>query len=169
MKKIAMTILLLVPMLATADNTHGKRYFGMNVGLYEQAFDGASTDASVTSVEGRVGGFLNDYSALELRLGLGLVGDELDNRDVDLDYLFGAYTRIGAPLENIFPYVALGFSRVQVGLTNPDVDDAETSPSYGVGVDLNVANISVNMEYLQLADQNDIDVSGFTIGFTSTF
>lgn len=169
MSRLLVAVLILMPMMAVADDTHGKRYFGVNVGFYEQGFDSASSDASLSTLEARVGGFLNEYAALELRLGAGLVGDEVAQRDVDLDYLVGAYTRVGAPMQNVFPYLALGFSRVQLGLSNPDLDASETSASYGLGLDLNVANLTVNLEYLQLADQNDVDVSGFTLGFTSTF
>ena len=71
--------------------------------------------------------------------------------------------------ENIFPYLLVGFTRADVGLSNPDVDDAETDISYGLGVDMSVSNLTVNLEYTQLVDNGDIDLGGFALGFTSSF
>lgn len=169
MRIITVSLLLGVAFSAQADSTHGKRYVGVNFGFYDQEFSGADESASLTSVEGRVGGFVNDNAAVEARLGAGILGDEIGSRDVDLNYQLGAYTRIGAMFENIFPYLLVGFTRADVGLSNPDVDDAETDISYGLGVDMSVSNLTVNLEYTQLVDNGDIDLGGFALGFTSSF
>ena len=104
-----------------------------------------------------------------MRAGAGFIGDELGARNVDLTYTVGAYTRVGLPLENVFPYLIAGFTRAEVSFDNPDLDDSETSVSYGVGVDMNVFNITMNLEYISLVDKNAIDMTGFTVGFTTTF
>ena len=156
-------------MQAVADGTHGKRYMGVNFGFYDQEFSATSESASLTSVEGRLGGYVNDNAAVEVRLGAGILGDEVASRDVDLNYQLGAYTRIGAMFDNIYPYLLAGFTRADIGLSNPDVDDAETDISYGLGVDMNVSNLTVNLEYTQLVDNGGIDLGGFALGFTSSF
>jgi len=154
---------------AVANGTHGKRYVGVNFGFYEQEFPRSSESASLTSVEGRLGGYVNDNAAVEVRLGAGILGDEIGSRDVDLNYQLGAYTRIGAMFDNIYPYLLVGFTRADIGLSNPDVDDAETDISYGLGVDMNVSNLTINLEYTQLVDNGEIDLGGFALGFTSSF
>jgi hypothetical protein len=160
---------IVVSPLVAADSTHGKRYVGLNFGFYEQAFSDSSQSASMTTVDGRMGGYINDNAAVEVRLGAGILGDEIGARDVDLNYQLGAYTRIGALFDNIYPYVLAGFTRAEVGLSNPDTDDAETDISYGVGVDMNVSNLTVNIEYAQLVDNGNVDLGGFALGFTSSF
>ena len=152
-----------------ADSTHGKRYVGMNFGFYEQEFSDVSESASLTSLEGRLGGYINDNAAVEVRLGAGILGDEVGASDVDLNYQLGAYTRVGALLDNVFPYVLVGFTRANIGLSNPDVDDSETDVSYGIGADMHVSNLTINLEYVQFVDRGDVDLHGFALGFTSIF
>lgn len=154
---------------AIADSTHGKRYMGLNFGFYEQEYSGLSESASLTSIDARMGGYVNDNAAVEVRLGAGILGDEIGTRDVDLNYQLGAYTRIGALFDNIYPYVLAGFTRAEVGISSPDVDDAETDLSYGLGVDMHVSNLTVNLEYAQLVDNGSVDLGGFAFGFTSSF
>lgn len=156
-------------MQAFAEGTHGKRYMGVNFGFYDQDFSSTSESASLTSLEGRLGGYVNDNTAVEVRLGAGILGDEVASRDVDLNYQLGAYTRIGAMFDNIYPYLLAGFTRADIGLSNPDVDNAETDVSYGLGVDMNISNLTVNLEYTQLVDNGGIDLGGFALGFTSSF
>jgi len=158
-----------LPMAVAADDTHGKRYAGINVGMYDQDFVGNSNSASLSSLEGRIGGYVNENIALEGRLGLGLTGDEIAGRDVDLNYNFSVLSRVGIPVQKVFPYALVGFTRAEIGISNPDVDDSETDLSVGVGVDMNVNNLTLNVEYVQLVDKNDIDLSGFTFGFTTSF
>jgi Outer membrane protein beta-barrel domain len=153
----------------SADSTHGKRYIGLNFGFYEQEFSGSSESASLTSIDGRMGGYINDNAAVEVRLGAGILGDEIGTRDIDLNYQLGAYTRIGALFDNIYPYVLAGFTRAEVGLSNPNVDDSETDISYGLGIDMNVSNLTVNLEYAQLVDNGNVELGGFALGFTSSF
>ena len=166
---ITVSLMLGAAMGVQADSTHGKRYVGANFGFYDQEFSRTDLSASLTTLEGRLGGYINDNAAVEVRLGAGVLGDEVGSRDVDLNYQLGAYTRIGAMLDNIFPYVLVGFTRADIGLSNPDVDNAETDLSYGLGVDMSVSNLTINLEYTQLVDNGGIDLGGFAFGFTSSF
>lgn len=159
----------LVTPMVQAESTVGGRYVGINFGFYTLEPEATSESAELTSVEGRLGGYLNDNTALEARIGAGFIGDEIGASNVDLAYTVGAYSRVGLPLENVFPYLIAGFTRAEVSFDNPDVDDSETDLSYGLGVDLNVFNITVNLEYMSLVDKNATDLKGFTVGLTSTF
>lgn len=165
-------LLLSVGLLAcavnvSADSTHGKRYVGAAVSF--QSYDLGRQSAELTGLQGRLGGFLNDYMAFEGRAEVGVIGDTVANRDVDLVYSFGPYVRAGLPLEKVFPYFVFGFTRAEVELNSPSISDSETDSSYGVGADFEVLNLTINIEYMQLVDKNNMDISGFNFGFTSTF
>jgi hypothetical protein len=152
---------------AVADTTHGKRYVGASVTFPD--YELRSESAALTGLQGRVGGFLNEYMAFEGRAEIGVIGDTIANRDVDLSYSFGPYIRAGLPLDKVFPYLIVGFTRAVVDLGSPSISDAETDSSYGVGADFEVLNLTISLEYMQLIDKNNMDLSGFSFGFTSTF
>lgn len=158
-----------------AESTHGYRYIGGSIGFMNFENKG-SPDASINSLEARIGGYANDYLALEGRLGIGLTDDTITvtGTDVDLSlrYSLGAYLRAGYPVsEQVFPYVILGFSRAdfEVETSLGSENEAETDSSYGLGVDVEIANMALTAEYLNMIDKNDTTFSGFTIGFTTKF
>jgi opacity protein-like surface antigen len=154
-----------------ADSTHGSRYVGGSVGFMEIE-SGGSEDASINTIEGRLGGYANDYLAVETRLGIGLTDDTVSGTDLSLRYSLGAYVRAGFPItEQVFPYVILGFSRADFETKSLGMKEttAETDSSYGIGIDVEVINLALTAEYLNMIDKNDITFSGFSIGFTTKF
>lgn len=168
-----------LPAISMADDTHGKRYAAIDIGFMtvEDESGSSTSEADITHVVGRVGGYLNDNLALEARLGTGVTDDSVDaglaaDVDVSLRYLVGAYLRAGAKVgDAAFPYVLLGFTRADVEseyLGNSDTK-AETDVSYGVGVDVNLSGLTVAVEYANLVDKDDAVYSGFSIGLKSTF
>lgn len=155
---------------AVADKTHGNRYVGVAVGFLEA--EGDPSDSSLTHFEGRIGGYLNEFVALEGRAGTGVTGDDVAGVDVDLRYLLGLYARIGAMLnEDVFPYIMVGFSRADIesDFNGTTANVAETDASFGIGIDANLANLSLFAEYAQYAEVDGADLSGFTVGLKSTF
>jgi len=154
-----------------ADNTHGHRYMGASVGFME--IENQSNDeASINHIEGRAGGYINDFLAVEARLGVGLTNDTVNGTEFALRYSLGAYIRAGFPVhEQAFPYVILGFSRAdfEAKSAGNTVNDAETDSSYGVGIDVEISNLSLTAEYLNMIDKNDTSFSGFSVGFTTQF
>lgn len=164
------------PALSFADDTHGKRYAAVDIGFYNIENDNADFDLELTHVSGRVGGFLNDNLALEARLGTGITDDKkegiVNDTEVSLRYLVGAYLRAGAKIGNkLFPYVLLGFTRgdIETETGSSSDNNAETDTSYGAGVDLNLSGLTVALEYANLIDKDDTSYSGFSIGLKSTF
>lgn len=175
MNKKSLALVILSSTLASqtlfADSTHGYRYIGANVGFMEIENKG-SKDASINHLEGRFGGYVNDYVAVETRLGVGLTDDTVDDIDLSLRYSLGAYTRIGFPITpQIFPYAILGFSRAdfETKAAGETENHAETDTSYGIGIDVEVVNLALTAEYLNMVDKNDTTFSGFSIGFTTKF
>jgi opacity protein-like surface antigen len=154
-----------------ADSTHGSRYVGGSIGFMD-IDGGGSEDASINTIEGRIGGYMNDYVAVETRLGVGLTDDTVNDVDFSLRYSLGAYVRAGFPVtEQVFPYVILGFSRAdfEAKAGGSTVTEAETDSSYGIGIDVEVVNLALTAEYLNMIDKNDTTFSGFSVGFTTKF
>lgn len=154
-----------------ADSTHGYRYTGASIDFMDIESKGMQ-DASINHIEGRIGGYANDYIAVEARLGVGLTDDTVSGTDLSLRYSLGAFVRDGFPVtEQVFPYVILGFSRADFkAKTAGDTDtNAETDSSYGIGIDVEVINLALTAEYLNMIDKNDTTFLGFSVGFTTKF
>ena len=176
MNKKSLALLILTSATLTsqpllADSTHGYRYVGASVGFMDIENEGVD-DASINHFEGRIGGYANDYLAVEARLGVGLTDDTVEDIDLSLRYSLGAYVRAGFPVtEQVFPYAIVGFSRADFEAEAGGETDnhAETDSSYGVGIDIEVVNLALTAEYLNMIDKNDTTFSGFSIGFTTKF
>lgn len=166
------TSLTILPLIANAEDTHGKRYAAVDVGFYTIESEEADGDADITHLIGRVGGYVNENLALEARLGTGVTDDTVNDTDVSLRYLVGANLRAGAKVGNqLFPYLMLGFTRADVKSESNGASEsnAETDTSYGAGLDLDLSGMTVTMEYANLVDKNDVTYSGFSIGLKTTF
>ncbi|TNC82402.1 MAG: hypothetical protein C9356_05140 [Oleiphilus sp.] len=174
MKYLATAMMIgMFSVTAFAEGIHGNRYAGLSVGLMEGEVSGSTVDVDINHLEGRIGGYINEYLAAEGRLGLGITGDTVQGVDVDLNYLVGAYVRAGVPLSNnmVFPYVLLGFTKIEAeasgfGVT---VDDDETDASLGLGVDLQLGKLPIALEYVEYVDKNKVSFSGFTVGLKFDF
>lgn len=169
------TITMFASTGVAADKTHGNRYFGVNLGFFDAEVDG-SNDGSINTIEGRVGGFFNDYLAAEVRAGTGITGDTVVNGtteiDVDLNYMVGGYLKLGFPVhDQIFPYLLGGYTRLELEAESggASTKGAETDASIGIGIDANVENLSISAEYVNLLDKNKASFSGFSIGLMTTF
>jgi hypothetical protein len=165
---VALSLTLASGMVA-AEKTHGNRYMGVSVSFMDLERDGSSRDAGINHIEGRVGGFLNDYIALEGRAGVGITGETIEGIDVDLNYLVGGYVRAGMPLKHqLFPYILLGFTRAEIEAKGIG-SSAETDTSIGVGLDANLDGLSLSLEYASLVDKNGASLSGMSVGIKTTF
>ena len=152
-----------------ADAKHGNRYVGASVGFMDLEFGNSNIDAGLNHLEGRLGGYLNEFLAAEGRIGVGAVGDEIGATDIDLRYLVGGYLRAGAPLSDnkLFPYVLLGFTRADVEVGS--VTDSETDASFGLGADIALGGLGLSVEYVEYVDKNQYDLSGFSVGLKTNF
>jgi hypothetical protein len=165
------TLFTSLSQIALAEDTHGKRYAAVDVGFYTVENEESDADADITHLTGRVGGYINDNLALEARLGTGVTDDTVQGTDVSLRYLVGANLRAGVKVNQLFPYVMLGFTRADIETENNgnSESNAETDTSYGAGLDLDLSGMTVTMEYANLIDKNEVTYSGFSIGLKTTF
>lgn len=142
-------------------------YIGGNLALLDAGSGGE--DVSLDTAYGRFGAFFNENFSLEGRLGIGVRDDSINvfgfERDVSLEYLFSVMGRAGFELSDVvYPYFALGYSQAEVDVEGFNTD-SESDVSYGLGADFSITDtLSINVEYTNYIDKNDVELDGFTVG-----
>ena len=125
------------------------------------------------------GGYqFNDYVAVEVRAGTGITDDDFTgiggSVDLELDYLYGVYTKIGVPTgTNVYPYVVLGYTKAELEVSSSiglSASDSDSDTSYGIGARFQVNdNVGVVVEYMNWYDDDDVEITGFNIGASYKF
>ncbi len=153
-------------------------YYGGNFSFLKYSEQGVSDDASLTAIYGRLGTSFNENFSGELRVGLGMGDDsvEFDGLDVgvELDSMYGAYVRAGAPVsESFFPYIVFGYTRGEITASVSGFGSAsasESDVSFGLGSDISVSQrVSINLEYMNYLDKEGGEISGFSLGVAGKF
>ncbi|MDX1693386.1 MAG: porin family protein [Ketobacteraceae bacterium] len=128
-----------------------------------------STDFDLGALYGRFGSQFNENLSGELRVGVGVSDDEVLGFNVEIDKYFGGYVRGSVPLnDGIMPYII-------VGITDVDIDtdagsDSDEDLSYGIGLDFKIDNqLMLNLEYMNMYDDDDVEITGLSIGAAATF
>ncbi len=112
---------------------------------------------------------LNDYIAVEARLGLGLGSSTktfFDN--IQLKRLLGGYVKFSAPWK-VSPYALLGYSSVSIEVSDgfSSESDSETGFSQGLGLEFTLSKRSkLFIEYARLIEDSGEKVLGSSLGFT---
>ncbi|WP_101757829.1 porin family protein [Oceanicoccus sp. KOV_DT_Chl] len=116
---------------------------------------------------------INDYIAIETRLGTGITDDDIVGVDLELDYLWGVYAKAGIPTGTaIYPYVVLGYTKAELELSGYGYSesDSDSDTSYGIGADFSVNdNVGIFAEYMNWYDDDGVEISGFNIGASYKF
>tara|TARA_R110001583_G_scaffold60835_3_gene180416 strand:+ start:998 stop:1546 length:549 start_codon:yes stop_codon:yes gene_type:complete len=153
-------------------------YFGGNLATLKYAEARLHDDATIKSFYGRIGLQLNSNFSGELRAGMGLRDETIDvigtDVDLELDHFYGAYLRGGFQAsEEVSPYVVIGYTKGELTASEPGVGSktaSESDMSFGFGVDFLVDNlVTVNIEYMRYLDKDGFDVSGPSLGISSSF
>lgn len=144
-------------------------YTGLQVSQFTHEND-FGAEGKPSAVAFRLGGYLDEGTAIETRFGLGLegYGDTVGIVDYDVETFLGLYGlyHIGWGSNASF-YGLLGFTNGEVKLTTLGVstDNRETNLSYGVG--LNIANF--NFEIVRYFHDDLFDVTAISFGFVTGF
>ena len=175
--KIWLALVLSAAFLAPANAQSafgGNWYFGG--GLSALDLDVAEEGGFSDTVVNLVGGVpLGEYLDAEMRLGLGLSGDEIPGTSAELgiDTLVAIGLRVGLPIGDVFrPYMVLGFSSVEVGLTEGSLTISGTDEDifYGIGAGWRFGQgYEITAEFSNYLDKDDIEISGFSMRFTTSF
>jgi opacity protein-like surface antigen len=153
-------------------------YYGGNLAALKYTEAELHDDATIKSFYGRIGLQLNSNFSGELRAGMGLRDEAIDvfgtDVDLELDHFYGAYLRGGFQAsDEVSPYVIIGYTKGELTGSAPGAESAtvsESDMSLGFGVDFLVDNlVTVNIEYMRYLDKDGFDVSGPSLGISSSF
>ena len=175
---------LLVPTVAFAAGDSGTElgadkgfYVGGGYSRISVKSQGVSDEAGLGAVFLRGGYQLNPNLSFEARIATGVADDKIDidgvKTKVELDHMYGAYIKVGAPtLNRLYPYMLVGWTDTKLKASVPGDSSTDTkgSPSYGLGVDVYINhNISANLEYAEFYNNADGKYSGLTLGMNYKF
>lgn len=176
MKKISMAwavaAALAVPVAATAAPVKPGFYIGGSYVFADVEDNGSDLDVDLDALMLRAGFQLNEYIAIEGRVGEGVQDDEVFGVKVELEEMYGAYVKAGLPTQTgFYPYALLGVTRGEISARGPGgrVSETDSDISYGVGVDYWFSGqLSGSVEYTQFYDK-DSSVSGLSLGVNYKF
>jgi len=164
------TLLSVVSHTTQADQSS---YFGANFSTLNYSEEGFSDDASLTSVNGRLGTNFNENFSGEIRVGTGIGDGSINGINVELDSMYGAYIRGGIKAgESFFPYAVLGYTRgkISASFNRFSASASESDVSFGLGADFFVnEKFTINVEYMSYFDKDGAEIDGFSLGFVSSF
>lgn len=137
------------------------------VGLQYNIFSYSEQDLEELEPEGAtfiIGGDLNDYFRIDARIGQGVSYDSVPGLTMMIDNYIGFYLKGGISIQDvIFPYIAAGYSIVDLKADDADYYETESDASYGVGVDIRVRRFQLGIEYLMLQDKTAYELDTFNI------
>ena len=169
------SVLIFAFACSLAQSAFAGGYYGINYAQIDQddRFFGGDT-FSTGEVYGRLGGHINHYVAGEMRLGTTVTPKE----DTALDTKFqnkrwySLLARLQYPVSVFTPYLVGGYSsvkeQVSVGGTSANATFTTTS-TLGAGIDLTFKRWGINLEYLQLANEDNVSRKGPSAGIFFTF
>jgi len=159
-------------------------------------YDEQGLTVKPTALVVRMGTFINDYLAVEGRIGFGfsddeaiidtgtdsVLGDYSASLGLDIESLFGFYVLGVMPVSSDFDlYGLIGVSSIDFGLTanlnttnlgSISATDSETENgfSYGLGTSIGMGeNSSLNLEYMSYLDKSDYTLNAINVGFLFNF
>lgn len=120
------------------------------------------------------GGYqINDWAAVEARVGFGVDDDRIGGVKAELNNVYGAYFVAGLPNDTIvFPYIIGGYTRGEIevafGGSSTKADDSDFSFGFGARLDM-TDRLSANLEFMRYAETNDIEFDGVNLGVIFKF
>lgn len=177
MKKHSLALLLAtcmaVPGVALAGGTDPGFYAGGTYSFMSVEDDDFGVDADVGVLFLRGGYQLNQYVALEARIGMGVEDDKIGGINLEVEEMIGAYAKVGLPTQTgFYPYVLLGVTDSELELSGfgQSASDSDTDLSYGVGVDYWFSSqMSASAEYTNFYDDGGTSLTGLSLGVTYKF
>jgi hypothetical protein len=167
MKKALLGTALATGMMLTTSSVMAVGYIGVDYQMFRMVAEGWS-DSQPEGAALRLGGSLNDNFMVEGRIGASTAGDKTDGVSFKVDDYMGVYVKGGFDLADmIFPYVAVGFSKVDLVLE--DEKETEGDFSYGLGADLHFGSFQVGAEWMMMLDETDYELKTGTVSFAWRF
>lgn len=153
-------------------------YFGFQYAQVEED----DLDLEPTAAVFRIGSMGDNGVGFEGRIGFGLSDDDVSetvpifgdiSAELDIDTILGIYlvgqanTGGAVSVYGIIGFTVVDYTiDVDLGILGSESDsDDESDLSYGFGANFDVSDkVSLNIEYMQYLDKDDIDASAISVG-----
>lgn len=177
MKKTTLALMLsaglTVPGVALAAGTDPGFYVGGGYTFAAIESDDVDVDADLGLLFLRGGYQINQYLAVEARLGEGVQDDKIQGVKLEVEEVYGAYAKVGLPTGvGLYPYALLGMTHAKLKASVPGASATSTDSdiSYGIGADYWFnKQLSAGLEYANLYDKEGDTISGLTLGINYKF
>ncbi|WP_444993994.1 outer membrane beta-barrel protein [Aliikangiella sp. IMCC44359] len=173
-----------VTLAENTSSTIKNYYYGASYSSLDYQEKGTS-DASLASLNLNAGYIFNESLSFEARLGLGVGDDNINfnllnttvSGEIELDQTMGIYGKYAMPVEQYAPYVILGYSSAEatakvssMSASSVSASSDVASMSYGLGLDVQISKrMTGNLEYINLLDKSDVEISAITLGVSFKF
>ncbi len=138
-------------------------YIGLQYNMYTLSVSGVD-DLEPDGLALKLGGNLNDNFQIETRLGRSLSDDNIPEAALKIDDYIGFYLKGGMDFANIvFPYIAVGYTKVDFEFYGDPVAQTESDISYGVGADAHFGPFQVGVEWMMLQDKTDYELENLAV------
>lgn len=123
-------------------------------------------DASTLSFVSQGGFFFNDFSAIEMRYGVGIT----DSDGIELDNLIGAYGKFNFPVSHqVALYALAGYSKAKLKLSGAE-DSKDDGLSLGGGFHYAFnTDWAMTAEYMSYVRNSNVTVDGFSLALQFKF
>jgi opacity protein-like surface antigen len=177
MKKNALAVMLSacmsVPVAAFAAGTDPGFYVGGGYSFTRIESNDVDVDADLGVLFLRGGFQLNQYVALEARLGEGVQDEKIHGVKLEIQDVYGGYVKVGLPTDvGLYPYALLGMTHAKLKASVPgnSASSSDSDVSYGVGVDYWFdQKLSAGLEFANFYDKDGDTISGITLGLNYKF
>jgi outer membrane immunogenic protein len=177
MKKNVLALMLVsaaaISGAAMAAGTDPGFYLGGGYSFTTLDSNDVNSDADLGVLFLRGGYQLNQYIALEARLGEGVQDDKIAGVKIENEEFYGGYVKVGLPTTTPFyPYALLGMTHTKLKLSGGGFSDttSDSDVSYGVGVDYRFdKQLSAGIEYANFYDKDGDSITGLTLGVNYKF
>jgi len=150
-------------LLLTSQNSLDINYLGANYILYTHSQSGLD-DLNPDGLALVIGGKLNENFRLEGRFGRSISDDNVPGAALKIDDYVGFYVKGGMSFADIvFPYIALGYTKVDFEYWGAPIAETESDLSYGVGADLDLGKFKLGLEWMMLQDKKDYELQGLSL------
>jgi len=185
LRKLAVTVMLFVGLLGFVVKANAAGMYG---GLQYAAttYSTGTEEYDIGLVVGRFGFHFSDNLSVEGRVGAGVSDDSVSGTvsgfayttTLEIDQVLGLYAVGHLPMGPMLKlYGFAGINQVSTTLTvdipvissTTTTSGDDSSVSYGVGADISMGIIDINIEYVTYFKDGDDDISGIAVGVDLPF
>ena len=148
----------------------GNSYFGLQYAMTEVDVDVSGLDAfEPTALVLKSGGQVNPNTSIEFRFGLGLEDDNQSVGRFDVDFeidrilgIYGVFHTSGGGPTSFYGLLGYSWAEGEISVNGSGDSEDEDGISYGVGVNFS----GFNAEYMVYLDEDDVEVTALSLGYT---